>query len=155
MCWQVPITQPDAIRARLVEQVTGRVRWRESVEWMAANGVDTFIEIGTGKALSGMIKRMVDGATIINVATPEDVDRVADHLGALTQAPMGKNMFSLEGRTALVTGASGGIGGEIAKALVASGAKTVITGTREAVLADKAAELGELAVPSDGQPFRQ
>lgn len=75
-----PITEPDAIRARLVEQVTGRVRWRESVEWMAANGVDTFVEIGAGKALSGMIKRMVDGATLLNVATPDDVDRVADHL---------------------------------------------------------------------------
>ncbi|MEQ8656049.1 MAG: ACP S-malonyltransferase [Hyphomicrobiales bacterium] len=75
-----PITDPDAIRARLVEQVTGRVRWRESVEWMAANGVDTFVEIGAGKALSGMIKRMVDGATILSVATPDDVDRVADHL---------------------------------------------------------------------------
>jgi [acyl-carrier-protein] S-malonyltransferase len=75
-----PITDPAAIRVRLVEQVTGRVRWRESVEWMAANGVDTFVEIGAGKALSGMVKRMVDGATILNVATPEDVDRVADHL---------------------------------------------------------------------------
>lgn len=77
----VPITEPDEIRARLVEQVTGRVRWRESVEWLAANGVDTFVEIGAGKALSGMVKRMVDGATVLNVATPEDVDRVADHLG--------------------------------------------------------------------------
>lgn len=76
-----PITDPNAVRARLVEQVTGRVRWRESVEWMAANGVDTFIEIGAGKALSGMIKRMVDGATIMNVATPDDVDRVAAHFG--------------------------------------------------------------------------
>lgn len=75
-----PIDEPDAIRARLVEQVTGRVRWRESVEWMAANGVDTFVEVGAGKALSGMIKRMVDGATVLNVATPEDVDRVAEHL---------------------------------------------------------------------------
>ena len=75
-----PISEPDSIRARLVEQVTGRVRWRESVEWMAANGVDTFIEIGAGKALSGMVKRMVDGATILSVATPEDVERVADHL---------------------------------------------------------------------------
>ena len=75
-----PIIEPDAVRARLVEQVTGRVRWRESVEWMAANGVDTFVEIGAGKALSGMIKRMVDGATILNVATPDDVDRVAEHL---------------------------------------------------------------------------
>lgn len=75
-----PIDEPDAIRARLVEQVTGRVRWRESVEWLAANGVDTFVEIGAGKALSGMIKRMVDGATVLNVATPDDVDRVAEHL---------------------------------------------------------------------------
>ncbi|MEM6382404.1 MAG: ACP S-malonyltransferase [Pseudomonadota bacterium] len=75
-----PITDPDQIRTHLVEQVTGRVRWRESVEWMAANGVDTFIEIGSGKALSGMIKRMVDGATVLNVASPEDVDRVASHL---------------------------------------------------------------------------
>ncbi len=74
-----PITEPDAIRARLVEQVTGRVRWRDSIEWMAANGVDTFVEIGAGKALSGMVKRMVDGATILNVATAEDVERVADH----------------------------------------------------------------------------
>lgn len=75
-----PIDEPDAIRARLVEQVTGRVRWRESVEWLAANGVDTFVEIGAGKALSGMIKRMVDGATVLNMATPDDVDRVAEHL---------------------------------------------------------------------------
>lgn len=75
-----PIDDPDAIRARLVEQVTGRVRWRESVEWLAANGVDTFVEIGAGKALSGMIKRMVDGAMVLNVATPDDVDRVAEHL---------------------------------------------------------------------------
>ncbi|MGD1885718.1 MAG: ACP S-malonyltransferase [Cohaesibacteraceae bacterium] len=74
------ISEPDAIRVRLVEQVTGRVRWRESIEWLAANGVDTFVEIGAGKALSGMVKRMVDGATVLNVATPEDVERVAEHL---------------------------------------------------------------------------
>ena len=75
-----PITEPEAIRTRLVEQVTGRVRWRESIEWLAANGVDTFVEIGAGKALSGMVKRMVDGATILSVATPDDVERAADHL---------------------------------------------------------------------------
>jgi [acyl-carrier-protein] S-malonyltransferase len=74
------VDEPDAIRTHLVSQVTGRVRWRESVEWLAANGVDTFVEIGAGKALSGMIKRMVDGATVLNVATPDDVDRVAEHL---------------------------------------------------------------------------
>ena len=75
-----PVDDPDAIRTHLVEQVTGRVRWRESIEWLAASGVDTYVEIGAGKALSGMVKRMVDGATILNVATPDDVDRVADHL---------------------------------------------------------------------------
>ncbi|MGD1885719.1 MAG: 3-oxoacyl-[acyl-carrier-protein] reductase [Cohaesibacteraceae bacterium] len=56
-------------------------------------------------------------------------------------------MFSLEGRTALVTGASGGIGQAIATTLASSGAKTVITGTREAVLADVAAQIGDKAVP--------
>lgn len=56
-------------------------------------------------------------------------------------------MFSLEGRTALVTGASGGIGRQIAKAVAASGAKTIITGTRAAVLDEVAHDIGELAVP--------
>ena len=56
-------------------------------------------------------------------------------------------MFSLEGRTALITGASGGIGGAIAKTLAKAGARTVITGTREAVLNEMAAEIGENAVP--------
>ena len=56
-------------------------------------------------------------------------------------------MFSLEGRTALITGASGGIGQAIASTLAGAGAKTVITGTREAVLADVAAKIGERAVP--------
>ena len=56
-------------------------------------------------------------------------------------------MFSLQGRTALVTGATGGIGAQIARSLIASGAKTVITGTRQGVLDEMAAELGEQAVP--------
>ncbi|MEM6712333.1 MAG: ACP S-malonyltransferase [Pseudomonadota bacterium] len=73
------VMDPSDIRTRLVEQVTGRVRWRESIEWLAANGVDTYVEIGAGKALSGMVKRMVDGATILNVSAPDDVARIADH----------------------------------------------------------------------------
>jgi len=56
-------------------------------------------------------------------------------------------MFSLQGRTALVTGATGGIGAQIARSLIASGAKTVITGTRQGVLDEMAADLGEQAMP--------
>ena len=57
------VEDPDAIRAGLVEQVTGTVRWRESVAYMSAQGVTRFIEIGTGKVLAGLIKRIAEGAT--------------------------------------------------------------------------------------------
>jgi len=67
------VTEPDRIRALLVAQVTGSVRWRESVLWMAGAGVTEFWEIGAGKALSGMIKRTVAGAVTRAVGTPEDV----------------------------------------------------------------------------------
>ncbi|GAA6177911.1 ACP S-malonyltransferase [Sulfitobacter pacificus] len=61
------------IKALLVEQVTGRVRWRSSVEWMAAQGVTEFWEIGAGKALSGMIRRIAKESTMRAIGTPEDV----------------------------------------------------------------------------------
>jgi len=67
------VTDPSTIRALLVEQVTGSVRWRESVEWMAGQGVSEFWEIGAGKALSGMIKRIAREATTRAVGTPEDI----------------------------------------------------------------------------------
>ncbi len=67
------VTEPDRIRALLVAQVTGSVRWRESVLWMAAAGVTEFWEVGAGKALSSMIKRCVVGAVTKAVGTPEDV----------------------------------------------------------------------------------
>ena len=67
------VTEPDRIRALLVAQVTGSVRWRESVLWMAGAGVTEFWEIGAGKALSGMIKRSVPGAATRAIGTPEDV----------------------------------------------------------------------------------
>lgn len=67
------VSDPDLIRQLLVEQVTGSVRWRESVLWMAAQGVTDFWEIGAGKALSGMIKRIASGASTRAVGTPEDV----------------------------------------------------------------------------------
>ena len=65
-----------AIRDLLVRQVTGAVRWRESVEWMAAHGVSTFWEIGAGKALSGMIRRIAKEAECRAIGSPEDVAAV-------------------------------------------------------------------------------
>jgi [acyl-carrier-protein] S-malonyltransferase len=67
------VTDPDLIRALLVEQVTGSVRWRESVAWMASQGVTEFWEIGAGKALSGMVKRIAAGSTTRNFGTADDV----------------------------------------------------------------------------------
>jgi [acyl-carrier-protein] S-malonyltransferase len=68
-----PITDPHEITRRLIEQVTGTVRWRESVAFMAANGVRTFYEVGAGKVLSGLVKRIADGATGVAVGNPDDV----------------------------------------------------------------------------------
>jgi [acyl-carrier-protein] S-malonyltransferase len=67
------VTEPDRIRDLLVAQVTGAVRWRESVQWMEGAGVTEFWEIGAGKALSGMVKRIASGAVTRAVGTPEDV----------------------------------------------------------------------------------
>ena len=67
------VRDPALIRSLLVEQVTGSVRWRESVAWMAAKGVTEFWEIGAGKALSGMIRRIAKEAETRAVGTPEDV----------------------------------------------------------------------------------
>jgi [acyl-carrier-protein] S-malonyltransferase len=66
-------SDPDEIRRRLIEQVTGTVRWRESVAYMAAHGVTRFLEIGAGKVLSGLVKRIADGAVGISVGGPGDI----------------------------------------------------------------------------------
>ena len=68
-----PITDPNAIREALVRQVTGTVRWRESVAAMAAQGVDRFYEVGSGKVLTGLVKRIAPGATGTAIGTPDDV----------------------------------------------------------------------------------
>jgi len=68
-----PVTEPDAIRDGLVRQVTGTVRWRESVAFMADQGVESFVEVGSGKVLTGLVKRIAPGATGTAVGTPEDV----------------------------------------------------------------------------------
>ncbi len=68
-----PIAAPDDIRARLVEQVTGRVRWRESVAAMWEAGVTDFVELG-GKVLGPMVKRIAPDATVTSVVTMDDIE---------------------------------------------------------------------------------
>ncbi len=71
---------PDAIRGHLVDQVTGRVRWRESMAWMAANGVTEIWEVGAGKALSGMIRRIDRALATRAMGSPDDVAAAAASL---------------------------------------------------------------------------
>ncbi|MCB1515772.1 MAG: ACP S-malonyltransferase [Hyphomicrobiaceae bacterium] len=67
------ISDPDEIRRRLVEQVTGTVRWRESVQFMAANGITEVYEIGAGKVLSGLVGRIEKSIKTASIGTPDDV----------------------------------------------------------------------------------
>ena len=73
-----PESDPETIRRLLVEQVTGRVRWRESMEWMATEGgVTRFVEIGSGKVLTGMAKRIAPDAETITLNAPEEMEAFA------------------------------------------------------------------------------
>jgi [acyl-carrier-protein] S-malonyltransferase len=69
-----PVKDPAEIVKRLIEQVTGTVRWRESVAYMAGQGVTTFYELGAGKVLSGLVKRIADTATGTAIGGPQDID---------------------------------------------------------------------------------
>ena len=68
------IDDPEDIRRRLVEQVTGAVRWRESVLFMRDQGVETLVELGSGKVLSGLARRIDRGLRGVSVETPQDVE---------------------------------------------------------------------------------
>jgi [acyl-carrier-protein] S-malonyltransferase len=68
------ISDPEEIRKRLVEQVTGTVRWRECVTYMAANGITDVYEIGSGKVLAGLAKRIDSALSATSVGTPADID---------------------------------------------------------------------------------
>ncbi len=80
------LTDPDEIRRRLIEQVTGTVRWRESVIYMASHGVNRFFEVGAGKVLSGLVKRIADGAVGISVSGPNDIGPAKEALAAAGSA---------------------------------------------------------------------
>jgi [acyl-carrier-protein] S-malonyltransferase len=68
-----PVSDPPEIVSALIAQVTGTVRWRESVAFMAAQGVTTFYEIGAGKVLSGLVKRIAESAKGVAIGTPDDI----------------------------------------------------------------------------------
>jgi [acyl-carrier-protein] S-malonyltransferase len=68
------ITEPSAIKQRLVEQVTGLVRWRESVLYMKSQGVEALVECGSGKVLSGLVKRIDREMTGLALNTPADIE---------------------------------------------------------------------------------
>ena len=70
------ISDPTEIKKLLVSQVTGSVRWRESIMWMAKNNVDEIWEIGSGKALNGMIRRIDKNINLRNISSPEDIKAV-------------------------------------------------------------------------------
>lgn len=76
-----PIGEPSEIRARLAEQVTGRVRWRESMEFLAAEGVTTLLEVGSGKVLTGLARRIDKTLSAHPVGAPGDVDAALAAIG--------------------------------------------------------------------------
>jgi [acyl-carrier-protein] S-malonyltransferase len=75
-----PISDPNEIRRRLIEQVTSMVRWRESVTWLSNSGVNLFVEVGAGKVLSGLTKRIAETAETLTVGIPADIDAAAARL---------------------------------------------------------------------------
>lgn len=75
-----PVDDPEMIRKHLVEQVTGMVRWSESVAWLAGNGVECLFEVGTGKVLTGLARRIAKGVATVNVGEPSDIDAAMEKL---------------------------------------------------------------------------
>jgi len=69
-----PLSDPGDIVKSLIEQVTGRVRWRETVEWFGNNGVTTLYEIGTGRVLSGLARRINKDIATANIGTPAEIE---------------------------------------------------------------------------------
>ena len=132
-----PISDPAEIKQRLVEQVTGTVRWRECVAAMAAEGVTDIYEIGSGKVLAGLAKRIVP-----TLNATADRHAAGHRCRAVRARTIEDIMFELTDKTALVTGATGGIGGAIARALHKQGATVAISGRQTDKLEQLAAELG-------------
>jgi [acyl-carrier-protein] S-malonyltransferase len=73
-----PLTEAGAIRAELAQQIAAPVQWTRSIEYIASHGVTVFLEIGPGQALTGMVKRIVRGATLLNVSSAANIPEVVE-----------------------------------------------------------------------------
>jgi [acyl-carrier-protein] S-malonyltransferase len=73
-----PTSDPAQIVQGLVDQITGTVRWRETILFIARQGVKTFYEVGSGKVLTGLVKRIAEGANGVSIGTPEDIAAYRD-----------------------------------------------------------------------------
>jgi [acyl-carrier-protein] S-malonyltransferase len=71
-----PIVDAEGIRQDLIAQLTSRVRWTETIQWLKSAGITTFVEIGTGDVLSGLVKRIDRGLTRFSLGAPVDFDKV-------------------------------------------------------------------------------
>lgn len=76
-----PEIDPERIIMLLVQQVTGRVRWRETIEWMGSNGVDTLFEVGSGKVLTGLARRINKDIKGLTIGTVEEIEAALEVLG--------------------------------------------------------------------------
>lgn len=68
----LPLTDENSARADIIAQMQSRIRWTESVQYMVSNGINTFVEVGTGTVLGGLVKRIADGMTILPLGNPQD-----------------------------------------------------------------------------------
>ena len=108
------VTDPEEIRSLLVKQITGSVRWRESVLYMKGQGVAQLVECGSGSVLAGMTKRIDKEITAVSLATPEDIENLFENDRVKRcLISMVKRLWS--------TGASGGLGSAIAQGVACAG----------------------------------
>ena len=113
------LDEPNEIKEKLIEQLYSPVLWEDSVKTLLALGVDTFVEVGPGKVLSGLMKKVDRSAKLYNVS---DLESLAKTIGSLK----GGDNNALQGKKVLVTGASRGIGREIALEFARLGADVAV-----------------------------
>ncbi len=78
-----PLTEEQAIRSELAQQIATPVQWSRTIEYLAAIGVTVFIEIGPGQALTGMVKRIAKGMTTISISNAADIDKAVTSIRSM------------------------------------------------------------------------